>query len=46
MKDSVLKRKDYLNLLAKSRNKKRRDALVDLADSSEIRAITEIAGIF
>ena len=42
MKDNVLKRQDYLNLLAKSKNKKRRHLLIDLADPSELKAITEI----
>ena len=42
MKENVLKRKDYLNLLATSKNKKRRDSLVNLASPEEIRAITEI----
>lgn len=39
--DSVLKRSDFLNLVAKSKNKKRRDKLIDLADRSEIDAISE-----
>lgn len=38
----MLKRKDFLNLLAKSKTKKRRNALVDLGDSSEIKAVAEI----
>lgn len=42
MKDNVLKRKDFLSLLARSKNKKRRDKLVEIADSSEVKAISEI----
>ena len=42
MKNNVLKRQDYLNLLAKSKNKKRRHILIDLADPSEMRALTEV----
>ena len=39
---SILKRKDYLSLLSKSKSKKRRDALIDLADKNEIQALAEI----
>ena len=39
---SILKRKDYLNLLAKSKHKKRRNALIDIADKGEIKALAEI----
>ena len=39
--ENVLKRSDYLNLLAKSKNKKRRNALIDVADKAEILAISE-----
>lgn len=43
MRENVLKRKDYLALLVKSKNnRKRRDKLVDLADNSEVKAISEI----
>ena len=42
MKENVLKRKDFLNLLATTKNRKRREGLVDLAMGDEIRAITEI----
>lgn len=37
----ALKRKDYLSLLSKSKSKKRRDALINLATSQEILAIVE-----
>lgn len=40
---SVLKRKDFLGLLVRNKNnKKRRNALVDIADTSEIKAVCEI----
>ena len=42
MKENVLKRKEYLNLLATSKNKKRGNSLVNLVTLEEIRAITEI----
>lgn len=41
MGDTVLKRSDFLNLLAKSKNKARRDKLIDLADKSEVNAVAE-----
>lgn len=37
----VLKQKHYLNLLAKSKNKSRRNALIDLATKSEINSVCE-----
>lgn len=43
MSKSLLKRKDFLNLLSKSkRNKKRRNLLIDIADKEEINALSEI----
>ena len=45
MKENVLKRKDYLNLLATSKNKTRRDSLVNLVTPEEIWAITEIVKV-
>ena len=42
MKENVLQRWDYLQLLANSKTKKRHNALVDAATKDEIRAITEI----
>jgi hypothetical protein len=41
MGESV-KRKEYLSLLSKSKDKKRRKLLVDLADNNEIKAVSEI----
>jgi len=38
---NALKRRDYLNLLSKSRKKKRRNALIDLGDREEINAVSE-----
>lgn len=37
----MIKRSDFLNLLAKSKGKTRRDKLIDLADKNEINAIVE-----
>ena len=42
MKENVLQRRDYLQLLANSKTKKRRNALVDAATKDEIHTITEI----
>ena len=42
MKENVLKRKDFLNLLAATKNRKSREGLVNLATTDEIRAIAEI----
>lgn len=38
---SILKRKDYLNLLAKSKYK-RRNALIDIADKQELNSLIEL----
>lgn len=40
-KSKALKHKDYLTLLSKAKNVKRRKLLIDLADCSEVRAISE-----
>lgn len=37
----VVKHKDYLNLLSKSKDKNRRNKLIDAANNNEIRAISE-----
>lgn len=37
----ALKHKDYLSLLSKSKSKKRRHLLIDLANTAEIKAIAE-----
>lgn len=42
MKNNVLKRKDYLNLLASTKSKKKRDKLIEVASPSDISAISEI----
>ena len=40
---SILKRKDFLNLLVKGKNtRKRRNGLLDIATDSEIKALCEI----
>jgi hypothetical protein len=39
--DRVMKKKDYLNLLAKSKGKSRRDKLIDIGDKSEMDAVSE-----
>jgi len=41
-KSQILKRKDFLNLLAKSKSVKRRKALIALADSNELKSLVEI----
>lgn len=41
-KKSILERRDYLSLLARSRSKKRRNALIEIAETAEIRALAEI----
>lgn len=41
-KPKALNHRDYLTLLAKSKSKRRRKALIDLADKKEIDAICEI----
>jgi hypothetical protein len=38
----ILKRKDFLNLLAKSKSRKRREALINLADTGELKSLIEI----
>jgi hypothetical protein len=38
----IVKRKDFLNLLAKSKSKKRREALINLADTNELKSLVEI----
>jgi hypothetical protein len=40
-KSYALKHKEYLTLLTKIKNKKRRNKLIDLADGGEIQAIGE-----
>ena len=42
MKENVLKRKDYLNLLATSKNKKRHDSLVNLATPKEFGPLQKL----
>ena len=42
MKENVLKRKDFLNLLTMTKNRKRREGLVNFATADKIRAIAEI----
>ena len=37
----IIKQRDYLNLLSKSKNKKRRDGLLDLANKEEIDSVCE-----
>jgi len=41
-KSEILKRKDFLNLLANSKSSKRRKALIALADSDELKSLVEI----
>ena len=38
---AAIKHKDFLTLLSKSKQKKRRDLLIDLASSHELKAIIE-----
>ena len=37
----ALKHKEYLTLFSKAKNKARRNKLVDVADGSEVRAVSE-----
>lgn len=39
--EKVMKKRDYLNLLAKSKSKSRRDKLIDVGDKSEMDAVSE-----